>query len=253
MKNIPLAAGPFQAWLAALEERHLANFTPAEVGRALRALSSCYVERRSRLAEGAALETAGKRSAFALFYAPLHFLTTARILRELPAHAAVRTVVDLGCGTGSAGAAWAIHSAAAGITGFDRNPWAVDEANWTYRTLGLRGRALRQDIARVRLAPGPGEGILAAYALNELPAATRDACLPRLLQAAGRGSTILIIEPIARRMAPWWREWEEGFVAAGGRADEWRFTEPLPPRQRELARSAGLDPRELTARSVFAG
>ena len=253
MENFPPIAGPFEGWLAALEERHLASFTTAEVGRALRALSSCYVERRSRLMEGAALETAGKRAAFALFYAPLHFLTTARILRRLGPHTAVQSVVDLGCGTGSAGAAWALHSGVTGITGFDRHPWAVDEANWTYRTLGLRGKALRQDLGRVRVDPAPGQGILAAYAINELSEVTRDAWLPRLLQAAGRGSTILIVEPIARRTAPWWREWEDAFVAAGGRADEWRFSEALPQRQRDLARSAGLDPRELTARSLFAG
>ena len=246
-------AGPFEAWLAALEERHLADYTVSEVGRALRALSSCYVERRARLAEGGALETAGKRAAFALFYAPLHFLTTARIVAELPAARAVRDIVDLGCGTGAAGAAWAMAAPGSRLTGFDRHPWAVAEANWTYRTLGLRGRALRQDLSRVRLDPAPGMGILAAYAINELPDAIRDAWLPRLLDAAGRGATVLVVEPIARRMAPWWRTWETAFVAAGGRADEWRFAEMLPPRQRELARSAGLNPRELTARSLFAG
>src|SRR4029450_9957798 len=108
MDSRPSPASAFDAWLAALAERHLADFRPAEVGRALRALSSCYVERRSRLAEGGALETAGKRAAFALFYAPLHFLTTARIVAELPAAKAVRDIVDLGCGTGAAGAAWAL-------------------------------------------------------------------------------------------------------------------------------------------------
>ena len=246
-------ASPFHAWLASLDQRHLANFRPAEVGRALRALSSVYVERRSRLAEGGALETAGKRAAFALFYAPLHFLTTARILSALPAPTGLREVFDLGCGTGAAGAAWALHSAAGRITGFDRHPWAVAEANWTYRTLGLRGRALRQDISRVRLEPGPGLGILAAYTINELPDDVRTAWLARLLDAHARGATVLIVEPIARRMAPWWRDWEDAFVAAGGRADEWRFDEPLPTRQRELARSAGLNPRELRARSLFAG
>src|SRR5829696_8307730 len=112
MKNIPLAAGAFQAWLAALEERHLANFTPAEVGRALRALSSCYVERRSRLAAGAALEGAGKRAAFALFYAPLHFQVTLHVIGRLVGAADVDAIVDLGCGTGAAGAAWAAATAA---------------------------------------------------------------------------------------------------------------------------------------------
>ena len=57
----------FDNWLAALDERHLANLTPSEVTRALRALSSCYVERREKLAHGGALDGAGKRAAFALF------------------------------------------------------------------------------------------------------------------------------------------------------------------------------------------
>src|ERR1700754_3873805 len=90
----------FSAWIAALDERHLADLTPSEVGRALRALSSCYVERRSRLAEGAALETAGKRAAFALFYAPMHFQATAHVVRELGAASRLREILDLGCGTG---------------------------------------------------------------------------------------------------------------------------------------------------------
>ena len=72
----------FSNWIAALDERHLADLTLPEVGRALRALSSCYVERRSRLAEGAALAGAGKRAAFALFYAPLHYQATAHIVGE---------------------------------------------------------------------------------------------------------------------------------------------------------------------------
>ena len=253
MDSRPSPASPFDAWLAALDERHLADFRPAEVGRALRALSSCYVERRSRLAEGGALETAGKRAAFALFYAPLHFLTTDRVVSALASPAPVTEVLDLGCGTGAAGAAWALQCAAGRITGFDRHPWAVAEANWTYRVLGLQGRAHRQDLSRVRLEPGPGLGILAAYAINELPDDLRSAWLTRVLDARARGATVLVIEPIARRMAPWWRGWEDRFLAAGGRSDEWRFDVPLPARQRQLARSAGLNPRELRARSLFAG
>lgn len=253
MNNGSPEKGPFEAWLAALDERHLADFRPAEVGRALRALSSCYVERRSRLAEGGALETAGKRAAFALFYAPLHFLTAVRIAGELTPQRAVTDVLDLGCGTGAAGAAWALQAGASRITGFDRHPWAVAEANWTYRVLGLRGRALRQDLSKVRLDPSPGLGIIAGYTVNELPDELRAATLTRLLDAHTRGAAVLVIEPIARRMAPWWTQWEQAFLAAGGRADEWRFDEVLPPRQRELARSAGLNPRELTARSLFAG
>ena len=85
----------FSHWIAALDERHLADLTLPEIGRALRALSSCYVERRSRLVEGAALEGAGKRAAFALFYAPLHYQATAHIVHRLEA-GDVAEIVDLG-------------------------------------------------------------------------------------------------------------------------------------------------------------
>ena len=240
----------FSAWIAALDERHLANLTPPEVGRALRALSSCYVERRSRLAEGAALETAGKRAAFALFYAPLHFQATAHVIRELGAAPAVREIVDLGCGTGAAGAAWALAAGSARIAGFDRNAWAVAEANWTYRQLGIAGRATRQDLTRVQLEPRRGLGILAAYTVNELSDEARGSLLPRLLDAGAHGAAVLIVEPIARRMAPWWKAWESAFTGAGGRADEWRLPSSLPPRQKQLAKSAGLNPQEMTCRTL---
>lgn len=241
-------------WLAALDARHLADLTPSETARALRALSSCYVERRSKLAKGGALDSAGKRAAFALFYAPLHYLVIREIVRSLPPEArAVRKVLDVGCGTGAAGAAWTVEAGASRISGLDRHPWAVAEANWTYRQFGLHGRASHGDVARVRieLQEDEGPGILAAYTVNELADDARSALLEVLMRAAGRGARVLIVEPIARRMATWWPAWERAFAAAGGRADEWRFPASLPDRQRSLARAAGLDPRELTARSLW--
>ena len=72
-------------WLAALEVRHLANLRVAEVTRALRALSSAYVQRRHKVASGSTLDSAGKRAAFALYYGPLHFIATAHVLQSLEA------------------------------------------------------------------------------------------------------------------------------------------------------------------------
>lgn len=221
------------------------------MARALRALSSCYVERRGKLAAGGALDTAGKRAAFALFYAPMHFFVAQEIVRALPGAADVSQVIDLGCGTGTAGAAWAVAAGDCRITGFDRHPWAVAEANWTYRQLALDGRATQQDIARAPLRGSSKTGILAAYAVNEVPDDIRNALLPRVLEAHTAGARVLIIEPIARRLTRWWDDWATAFATAGGRADEWRFPADLPARQRDLARAAGLDPRELTARSLF--
>src|SRR5688572_32715874 len=87
-------------WLAALEARHLADLRVAEVTRALRALSSAYVERRHKVASGATLDSAGKRAAFALYYGPLHFITVAEVLRSLNPGVTPSSILDLGCGTG---------------------------------------------------------------------------------------------------------------------------------------------------------
>ena len=76
--------------------------------RALRALSSTYIERRATIHHGAALAGAGKRAAFALFYGPLHYLTVSEVVRGLEAGIpAPAVLVNLGCGTGASGAAWA--------------------------------------------------------------------------------------------------------------------------------------------------
>jgi hypothetical protein len=245
----------FHDWLAALEDRHLEDLTASEAARALRALSSCYVERRSQLTQGAALGTAGKRAAFALFYAPLHFLVVREVVRGIPeATGRFKHLLDLGCGTGSAGAAWALSvedSADVRITGVDIHPWAVSEANWTYAQFHLAGRATRRDVNRTAIAGDPDRRVLAAYTVNELDEGSRRALLPRLLSAHRSGARVLIVEPIARRSASWWDDWARAFGAAGGQAGEWRFAVNLPHRQRDLGRAAGLDPRELTARSLW--
>lgn len=236
-----------QRWLSALDERHLADLTPPEVTRALRALSSCYVERRAKLASGGPLDSAGKRAAFALFYAPLHFLVTREIVRALNAAAGVARLLDLGCGTGSAGAVFGLESGAR-IDGIDRNPWAVTEANWTYRTLGVSGRATISTIQRAKIHTSPSHAVLAAYSINELSDADRETLLPRLAESHQHGARLLIIEPIARRMNTWWGSWRDVLAA---REDEWRFRVQLPERQRVLAKAAGLDPQELTARTLY--
>lgn len=241
----------FAQWLAALEARHLSDLRVPEVTRALRALSAAYVERRGDASVRGAFDSAGKRAAFALFYAPLHFLTTYLIVRAVEAHIPPpRAILDIGCGTGAAGAAWAIAAGGTPVTGIDRHPWPVAEARWTYRQLGLSGRARRGDVAR-RPPMTTGSAAVAAYVLNELPAATRERLEHRLVEASGRGVRVLIIEPIARRMTPWWAAAASRIQAAGGRADEWRFPVDLPPSLRLLDKAAGLDHRELTARSLY--
>jgi hypothetical protein len=240
------------SWLAALEARHLADLTFPEVSRSLRALSATYVERRDRLREGAALSGAGKRAAFALFYGPIHYLLIDRIVRQLPgATVGAAQLVDLGCGTGAAGAAWArACERRPQILGVDRHPWAVAEAARTYRELGFRSRTVRGDAATVALPKSPAL-VLAAFALNELDEEPRQALLARFLERAKRGDRVLVVEPLAGFVARWWNAWRQSFADAGGRADEWRFRVELPPVVAKLDRAAGLDHRELTGRSLF--
>ncbi len=251
----------FDTWIADLERRHLADLTPSEVGRALRALSSTYVERRSRLSGRGAFDTAGKRAAYALYYAPRRFLTVAEVLRRLALDAGPRVVTDVGCGTGAAGAAWALHAGSGSrVVGLDVHPWTLDESRATYRAFGLAGDVRRHALgprdALTWLAP-PGaaarqpHGVMLSYVVNELDDADRAALLPALLAAAARGTRVLVLEPLSRKTSPWWPRWTDAVTAAGGRADEWRFTLDLPPVTRALGRAAGLDAPAATLRSLL--
>jgi hypothetical protein len=74
--------------------------------------------------------------------------------------------------------------------------------------------------------------------------------LNTLMERAGSGTPILVVEPLARGAAPWWDEWAARATAAGGRADEWRFDRILPATLEELSDAAGFRRDALTARSV---
>ncbi len=240
----------FSRWLEALEERHMRALSFREVRRSVQALSSLYVERRNRLSHGSALDGAGKRAAFALYFGPLHFLLVREIVKALGADCmAVPAILDLGCGTGVAGAAWASAlSPSPRVSGLDRHPWAAAEARWTYGVLGLNGSAKAIDINTFK--PPDRTAIVAGFILNELGEEGRERWRGALLK---QGAPVLIVEPIAKKLSPWWDEWAEAFLAAGGRSDEWRFPAKLPERLALMDKAAGLNHRELTGRSLYRG
>ena len=68
-----------------------------------------------------------------------------------------------------------------------------------------------------------------------------------------RAISVVVVEPISKKLTPWWGEWERAFQPSGGRTSEWRFRVELPRLLRDLDKSAGLDHRELTARTLMAG
>lgn len=224
------------------------------MSRSLGVLSATYVQRRARLADGIALTGRGKRAAFALYFGPLHYLLVRGIVERLP-HAAAsrRPILDLGCGTGAAGVAWAdLGNHRRDVTGVDVSAWALGEAASAYRCFGLRGRTVRGSVAGLTWPRGP-LAIVAAFALNELTEPDRAAALRIVLDRVALGDQVLIIEPLAKGVAPWWSVWRREFEAAGGRADEWRFPADLPPLAARLGHAARLHHRDVTGRSLWHG
>ncbi len=239
----------FLGWLDALRARELERLTFREIRKGVVALSRIYVEERSRLGT-AVFDGAGKRAAFASFYTPLHFLLVRAIVLELGAESPPPgTVHDLGCGLGAAGAAWALAAEPSPfVVGVERQKWVAQEARRSLDTLSLEGRILNKSIEQAPNAKS-GDAVVAAFAVNELGDDARNTLLGRLRKS--RGVSVLIVEPIARRVHPWWTPWRAAFEERGGRADEWRFPVELPDWLAELDHASGLDHRELTGKSLF--
>ena len=144
------------------------------------------------------------------------------------------------------------------LTGIDVNPWAVTETNWSWRTLGLNGHARRGDLVKAtlrlrqvsrRTGPG-GTAIVLAWTVNELSLDDRRALLPLLLDLAREGASVLVVEPVARRVTPWWDEWEAAFGEARGVAQEWPMGIELQAPFAQLDRDAGFRRDALGARSL---
>lgn len=253
----PEARATLDAWIDAVIERHASRFDRPALLKAIRALSARYVENRGTLTRGSPADSAGKRAAFAAFYAPLHALTLHAIVEAL-GRPAPDTLVDLGCGTAAASLAWAVTSGGIReIQAVDINRWSLEEAAWNCRWLNGRCRMRRgslieavDKVARTRGSLA-GTALLAAWSINELPPADRDRLLPLLLDLHARGAAVLIVEPLARRAVPWWDGWAEGATAAGGQAAEWKFPLELPATLAALDQAAGFRREELGARTIW--
>ena len=253
----------FDSWLDSLLARHQRTFAPAEFLKAVRALSARYVERRAQLAQHTPTDSAGKRAAFAAFFAPLHFLTARAIIDASGlGNAAVDRIVDLGCGTAAVGAAWASALATPPqITGVDKQGWCLDEARLTWRAFGLDGRTVRGDllVSAERLARDASVrdrarvGIALGWSVNELDNPTRARLLPAITALARAGHPLLIIEPLARGMSPWWDDWAAALAPSGARAQDWKFDVDLPPALAAIDEAAGFRREGLGARAIITG
>jgi hypothetical protein len=255
-------ADPAHEWLERVVERHTRRYSTSEFTKAVRALSARYVERRADLGRRSPIDSAGKRAAFAGFFAPMHFLTARAVLDAMRASAQhLDTILDLGCGTGAAGAAWALAShPAPDLLGIDRDGWVLTEAAWNWDSLGLGGRTRRGDLADTlsRLSTRPARelaatGVMLGWAVNELDARTRERVLGSLTSLVDRGATAIVIEPLSRAVSPWWPVWVDRLAPHGARQADAKFDAALPPRLASLAESAGLRRDVLGARVLVCG
>jgi SAM-dependent methyltransferase len=256
----------FLTWFDALYARHTEQLQFAEIRRALQALSTLYVHQREKVAAHQALEGRGKRAAFALFYAPIHYLTVRQVAESLGLSGrAPRRIIDVGCGTGAGGAAVAAHREDH-VVGLDINTWALDEARWSWQHLGLSHQIVRGDASRLasllgapasrsRVAALPRPAmpctIVLAYVVNELAAEAQDALLQTLSTAARNGHEILLLEPIARRISPWWERWSTALCKVGGRADEWKLNLAMPEKLRLLDKASGMRHTHVKVRTLY--
>ena len=154
-----MSVGPWDArtdaWVTAAVDRHTRTLERPEFLKAVRALSARYVERRRDLARRSPIDSAGKRAAFAGFFAPLHLFTALAALETI-AIPPRRRILDLGAGTGVVGAACAI----AGIhdpqvLAVDQDAWSLTEARWNFKQLGVSGRTRRVGFSSPRRRRSP--------------------------------------------------------------------------------------------------
>src|SRR5262245_2640413 len=238
--------------MAGAAEREPLTF--AEVRKGVQALSARYVEgRRAGGVRAGALGGAGLRAAFTSFYAPLHFLTAFATALTLPAafRSGVTRVVDLGAGSGAVGAALALAAGRAEVLAFDRSAWALGEARHTFASFGLQGRTRRAELPAGLPRLSPVDLVAAGWLLNEGGPGLREALARGFTRALQAGARILVLEPLARGVSPWWDDFAAALAPVGAASALLKWTIERPAWIARLDAASRLDHRELGARVLW--
>jgi len=241
----------FAAWLGAVSDPGPLRFP--EVRRGVQALSARYVERRGRPAGIGSLDGAGVRAAFVSYYAPLHFLAAHHTAAALPRPwlAGVRRVVDVGAGTGAVGAALSLVAGDAPVLALDRAGWALSEARRSFALLGVPGRTRAASLPGGLPRLGADDLVTAGWVLNELPAEVRERVVRAFERALAAGARLLVLEPLARAIAPWWTDLAARLAGLGVVATEFKWPIERPAWIEKLDVASGLDHREIGARVLW--
>lgn len=89
------------------------------------------------------------------------------------------------------------------------------------------------------------------WSVNELATSSRDQLLDILCSDAAFGSSLLVIEPLARGVAPWWDAWARALEPGGAQQNAWHFDAALPPALARVDEAAGFRRDELGARTLW--
>lgn len=248
----------FDRWLAATLARHIPPLNFTEVRKGVQALSTLYVhDRQAGRIAARSVDGMGKRAALATYYAALHFITLHHALEMIGpgTFGPVRRILDLGCGTGAAGAALALgldQAEPPAIVGVDRSGWTLEEARETWAAFGLDGRAVRGELPLAAPRAGAGDLVLYGWSLGELPTDERGGNFRSITAALRRGAGLFVLEPLSGRITPWWNEWAELLAEEGVRSELVRVVIQRPLFVADMDKAAGLDHQIVGAR-VLAG
>jgi len=133
----------------------------------------------------------------------------------------------------------------------DRSGWALGEARRTYAAFGLPVRTVRGALPRTLPRARAGDLWVAGWSVNECDDRTRTDLLLAFEAACKTGVRLLVAEPLAGPVTPWWDDWVERLVGHGIQTTTVRERIDLPAWLRKLDVAAGLDHRELGARLLW--
>ena len=196
----------------------------------------------------------GKLAAFASYYAPIHFLTTLQACEHfgIGMLTAEHPVMDLGCGTGAVGAAVArTLPGGASVVGVDASRAVAEAFRRTARQLNVRSRLRVGRLPKAMPRVPAGGIIVAGWSLNELDEQERSGVLERLQPHLQKGAGLLVLEPLSRRVSPWWSAVVSSLENLGCREAE--LTDPLPDVEwiQRLDQATGLDHRRAKCRGLW--
>jgi hypothetical protein len=86
------------------------------------------------------------------------------------------------------------------------------------------------------------------WSANELDDHSRDLLLERLREHGEASGLLLVLEPLAGSVSPWWKTWRRALAALGVAEGEFKRAVERPAWIRQMDKAAQLDHRMLGAR-----